>query len=238
MHMRHVWVGLIAVAGTSWLVSCSRDDGGIPTAQELSASLVAVDELEGEWTLFNGPQGGDQMVDPSGILTEEQRELVPSFDLCERASDDARALVESLRPSVFRQLDLAVDDEIDPPSDRTGHRIFLQEFLYSGEPDDTTESFSLIRDGSVDCFGEMPASEEGPGYSQELSLPEVGDDRFGVLMTIEEAGGWAEWHIQEAVVRKEAVLMKLVVVDIRAGVEPYFTVEEFGDIVRLAVDEL
>lgn len=231
-------VGLIAVAGTSCLVSCGRNDEVIPTAQDLSASLVGVDELEGEWTLFNGPQGGDQMLDSSGILTEEQRDLVPSFDLCERASDDARALVESLRPLVFRQLDLAIDDEIDPPFDRTGHRIFLQEFLYAGDADQIAESFSLIRDGSFDCFGEIAAGEEGPGRSEELSVPAVGDERFGVLTTIEEAGGWAQWHIQEAVVRQESVLMKLVVVDIRAGVEPYFSSEEFGNIVRLAVDEL
>lgn len=238
MRMRNVTGIMVAAITFGWLASCGDDEPSIPSAQELSESLIEADELDGDWTLLSGPQGGDEMVDPSGILTEEQRDLVPSFDMCDEASDEAREIAASLRPVVFRQLDLTVDDEIDPPFDRTGHMIFLQEFLYTGEPHEIAESFEVLRDGMVGCLGEIEAGEEGPGLAKELDVPEVGDDRLGVLITIEEAGGWAEWHIQELFVRDGSVLMKFVVVDIHAGVEPYFTTEEFAEFARLAADKL
>lgn len=236
MRMRNVIAVSVMVSIVSALVSCGGDDA-VPTAEELSASVVMVDDFEGEWTLFAGPED-DQQLDPSGILTDEQRDLVPSFELCDRASDEARSVADSLRPLVFRQMDLAVDDEIDPPFDRTGHMIFMQQFLYAGDSDEMAESFDLLRAGTTQCLGEIPAGEEGPGLAQELDVPEVGDERFGVLITIGEAGGWAEWHIREVVVRDGPVLMQFVLVDIRAGVEPYFTTEDFGDMVKTAAAKL
>lgn len=231
MSKKNVMVAVVATLSLGSLVSCGGDEDAAPSLELLSRALVSTDDLQGEWTLFAGPED-DQKLDPSGILTDEQRELVPSFDLCDRASDEAKDVVENLRPLVFRQMDLAVDDEIDPPSDRTGHKIFLQEFLYAGESKEIKKSFDLLRAGMIDCFGEMPAGEEGPGFAEELAVPEVGDDRIGVLTTIEEAGGWAEWHIQEVLMRDGPVMMMFVVVDIRAGDDPYFTTEEFGDMVR------
>ena len=200
--------------------------------------LISPDDLEGEWSVFDGPQGGDQMVDPSGILTDEQQELVPLFELCEQASDEAKQVAEDLRPLVFRQMNLAVDDEIDPPFDRSGHMIFLQEFLYAGDANDIARDFRIVRDGTVECFGEIAAGEEGPGLAEELRVPDLGDGRIGVLVTVEEAGGWAEWRIQELLMHDGPVLMKFVLVDIRAGVDPYFTAEEFGDIARVVADKL
>lgn len=236
MTRRHVLT--VVLAGSLLLASCGNDEEAIPSAEQLSAMLISPDDLDGEWSIFNGPQGGDQMVDPSGILTDEQQELVPSFDLCERASDEAKQVAEDLRPLVFRQMDLAIDDEIDPPFDRSGHMIFMQEFLFAGDADDIARDFRIVRDGMIECFGEMPAGEEGPGFAEELTVPELGDDRIGVLITVEEAGGWAEWRIQEILMHDGPVLMKFVVVDIRAGTEPYFTAEEFGDIARTAAEKM
>jgi hypothetical protein len=230
-------VAVVAALGLGSLVSCGGDEEAEPSLELLSRALLSIDDLDGEWTLFSGPDD-DQKLDPSGILTEEQRELVPSFDLCDRASDEARDEAENLRPLAFRQLDLKVDDEIDPPFDRTGHMIFLQEFLYAGKPGEIKESFDLLRAGMIECFGEIPAGDEGPGFAEELAVPEVGDDRIGVMTTIEEAGGWAEWRIQEVLVRDGPSMMKLVVVDIRAGTDPYFTSEDFGDFVRSAAARL
>lgn len=236
MQVGNVMLGSALLLAVGALTSCGGDES-IPTARQLSEALITASDFEGEWTLFAGPEE-DQQLDPSGILTDEQRELVPSFDLCDRASDDAKKAAESLRPIVFRQLNLTVDDEIDPPFDRTGHMIFLQQFLYAGASDEIEESFDLVRAGMIECLGEMPAGEEGPGFADELEVPEVGDDRLGVLMTVEEAGGWAEWRIQEVLMRDGPVLMKFVVVDIRAGADPYFTTEAFGDMVRSAAAKL
>jgi hypothetical protein len=228
---------LIAGFG-SLLVSCGGNDDSVPTADELSAMLMAPDDIAGEWSVFTGPQGGDEQIDPSGILTEEQRELVPSFDLCDEAGDEALAAAESLRPVVFRQMDLTTEDDIDPPFDRSGHLIFSQQFLYSGDPDEMRRAFEVVRSGMIACLGEMPAGEEGPGFSEEIAVPQVGDDRFGVLMTIEEAGGWAEWHIREVLLRDGPILMKFVIVDIRADTDPYFSNEDFGEMLRTAAEKL
>lgn len=226
------------VVGSLLLVSCGNGGEATPSAEELSEVLMTADDLDGGWSIFTGPQGGDEEIDPSGILTDEQRELLPSFDLCDAASDEAREIAQTLRPVVFRQMNLTVDDEINPPFDRTGHLIFAQQFLYSAEADEIERSFESLEDGMIVCLGETPAGEEGPGFSEELAVPGVGDDRFGVLTTIEEAGGWAEWRIQEALVRDGSVLMKVVVVDIRAGADPYFSDADFGEIVRTATLKL
>lgn len=237
MESRHVVVGLVLAVTAMGAAACARDRS-IPSAQDLSESLMTADDLDGSWNINSGPQGGDAAIDPSGILTEEQRELVPSFDFCDRASDDSRKVAATLRPLVFRQLDLVVEDGIDPPFDRAGHMVFLQEFLYVDPPYLMASSFASLREGMNQCLGEVPAGEEGPGYVETLPIPEVGEDRLGALITIEEAGGWAEWHVQEALVREGAVLMRLVLVDIRAGAAPYFTAEDFGEIVRTAASTL
>lgn len=238
MKVRNVMVGAVAVLTVGALTSCGSNDAtAVPTPTELAAKLVTSDDLQGDWVMFEGP-GDDQVLDPSGILTEEQRALVPSFELCDRASDEAKGVASTLLPIVFRQMDLKVDDDLQPPFDRSGHMIFMQQFLYAGEPDEMARSFELVRDGMIACFGEIPAGEEGPGRASELAVPEVGDDRLGVLMTIEEAGGWAEWRIYEVLTRDGPVLMKFVVVDIRAGEDPYFTTEEFGDMARTAAAKL
>ncbi len=237
MNVRNVVRGSMLLFGLGVFTSCGGEET-IHTADDLSRMLLTDADLDGEWVLFNGPQGGDEMVDASGILTEEQRELVPSFDLCDRASDDSRKVAAALRPLVFRQLDLVVEDGIDPPFDRAGHMVFLQEFLYVDPPYLMASSFASLREGMNQCLGEVPAGEEGPGYVETLPIPEVGEDRLGALITIEEAGGWAEWHVQEALVREGAVLMRLVLVDIRAGAAPYFTAEDFGEIVRTAASTL
>jgi hypothetical protein len=73
-----------------------------------------------------------------------------------------------------------------------------------------------------------------------MPLPDVGDDRFGVLTTIEETGGWAEWRLHNAFVRQGAVLTSIVIVDIRAGdgVEPFFSEADIATIVETAVDRV
>jgi hypothetical protein len=219
------------------LVACA-DDETIPTAEDLSEALVAPDDIDGEWSLFTEPQGGDERIDPSGILTDEQRELVPSLDMCDKASGDAKSVAEELRPVVFRQLDLAVDDEIDPPVDRSGHMIFLQEFLFSGGEERMAAAFASIREGLIACLGDLPPGEEGPGRAEEMDVPDLGDESFGVLTTIEEAGGWAEWRIQNLIMRDGPVIMSLVLVDIRADVDPYFSADDFEEISRVAAEKL
>jgi hypothetical protein len=73
-----------------------------------------------------------------------------------------------------------------------------------------------------------------------MTIPEVGDDRYGELTTMEEAGGRAYWLLHNSLVRQGPVLMDLQVVDIvmGEGVQPAFTTEDIGTFLTTAVDRL
>lgn len=232
-------LGLLALT-VSMVTACGDENSSIPTPEDLSNSLVTDEDLDGEWTVNLGPDDREAAIDPSGVVREDQRDLLPTIDLCDRASDSSREAVRNLRPLAFRQLDLSVDDPIDPPFDREGHLVFAQEFLYAGETEIMKETFAEVRQGLLSCLGDIPAGEEGPGTAETLEVPEVGDDRVGVLTTISEAGSWAEWVIHQVLVLEGSTLLSLVVVDIRAGegTEPYFSADDFGDILRIAVNKL
>ena len=61
--------------------------------------------------------------------------------------------------------------------DRVGHMIFVQEFLTSGVPAEIEATFTALRDGMRACQGEIPAGDEGPGMTEPMAIPDVGDDR-------------------------------------------------------------
>jgi len=200
--------------------------------------LVTVDSFEGTWTVNVGPGDGPDLT--SGVVPEDQRDMLPAAELCDAASPEARAAVESLSWMAFRQLDLDVDDPIDPPSDRTGHMVFVQQFLTSGEADELATTFELLRAGAEACLGPIAAGEEGPGQAEAMPVPAVGDARFGVLTTIEEAGGSAEWRLHNAFVLDDDVVMSFLVVDIRAGdgVEPYYSTDDIDEMIAVAADSM
>lgn len=238
-----VWFTRIRAAGVVVLLlgvaNCGSDEEATspPTAERLAATLVSVDDYEGEWTVNVGPEGSVDM--STGLVPDEAQGLLPGFELCDEASAEARAAAEAVRWKAFRQLDLALDDPIDPP-DRTGHMVFLQEFLTSDEADEVNATFEMISDGMQACLGDVPVDEEGPASAGEMTLPDLGDDRYGVLLTVEEAGGNAEWRIHSALVRQGPVLALIQVVDIRAGegVEPYYSIDDVGAMMQTAVDKL
>jgi hypothetical protein len=209
----------VGVAGLL-LASCSGSTPAIPTAEELEGAMLVGGDYQGAWSVA-GPAEG-------------------ALDLCDEASAESQAAAENLQWKASRHLDLAAEDPIEPPDDREGHLVGVQEFLDSGDPDQIEATFGLLREGMQACLGDFPADEEGPATAEEMTIPDVGDDRYGVLVLMEEAGGWAEWRMHAALVRRGPVLMLLNVLDIRAGegVEPYFTVEELGGMLESAVDKL
>jgi hypothetical protein len=95
-------------------------------------------------------------------------------------------------------------------------------------------AWSTRAPGLEACLGEIPAGEEGPGRSEVLVLPDIGDDRWGMTTVLGEAGGWAEWRIHTGFVRDGAVLAVITIVDIRADTEPYDTLDEVGDMIATA----
>ncbi|MBK9178409.1 MAG: hypothetical protein IPM45_02345 [Acidimicrobiales bacterium] len=220
---------------------CGDDESEVvvPTAEALASTLVEPDDYDGDWSITAPPEGTEQAL--SGVVSREQQELLPRAELCDDASPESRQAVETLQWKAFRQLELAVEDPVQPPDDMEGHMVFVQEFLTSGDPEEIEDTFGLIREGMQACLGDFPAAGgEGPGTAEEMTVPDVGDDRFGVLVSMEEGGGGAEWLLHEMFVRQGPVLMLLSVTDIRAGdgVEPYYSIDDVGAMLQTAVDKL
>ena len=123
--------------------------------------------------------------------------------------------------------------------DRVGHMIFVQEYLLAEDPAEVESTFNALSDGLRACQGKIPAGQEGPGKSEPMAIPDVGDDRYGDLTTVAEAGG-AYWLLHNSLVRQGPVLMDLQVVDIvmGKGVQPAFTTEVIGTFLTTAVEKL
>ena len=251
-HVRSL--GALVSAAVLLLGACATDDtattspatsptpawsqGVVPTAEQLASVLVTQDDYDGAWTENLPPNPADAI---SGVVTKEQQEMLPRLDLCDRASEESLAAVRALRWQAFRTLDLTEDDPIDfAAGDRSGHMIFVQEFLLADEPSQVESTFTALRDGSQACLGEIPAGEEGPGKVEQITIPDVGDDRYGELLTMEEAGGGAQWRLHQAFVRDGSVLMFIDVAEIVAGegTEPQLTAEDVDALITTTVAKL
>ncbi|KQV64280.1 hypothetical protein ASC64_16035 [Nocardioides sp. Root122] len=210
----------------------------VPTPEQLAATLVSADTYDGTWTVNVPP---DEQAVTDGVVTEDQRAFLPRIELCGKASEESRAAVAALQWQAFRQLDQTEDDPIDMAAgDRSGHLVFVQEFLMAGDPADVEATFEALRDGLRACEGDFPAGMEGPGTTEPMAVPPVGDDRFGELTTMEEAGGRAYWLLHTSWVRQGPVLVNLQVVDIvmGKGVRPVFTATDVDAFLTTAVDRL
>lgn len=230
-------IGAVVAAGLLLAGCGGSSNDGAPTPQELASVLLATSEIEGTWTVNPGPNNGEIPLD-GAITTDEQQAMLPKAGLCEKANAQSRVAADDLRWKAFRQLDRKVADPLDPPTDRTGHMIFAQEFLTSGDAADIEDTFNLLRTGLTECFGAMPADDEGPGTVASMAVPAVGDDRFGVLTTVEEAGGGATWRLYTTYVRSGSTMLGLTLVDIAAGVKPEYTNTEVGEVTTTAVAKL
>lgn len=220
------------------LHGCGSDPQTVPTAEVLAGRLLTPDDLGDGWSVAGPPEGVAGA--GWGVVTAEMQEMLPRFDLREAASAEARAAVTDIEWDAFMQLELDTGDPIEPPGDQRGHLVMLQEYLMGDDAGDVATTFGLMRTGSDACLGDFPADEEGPGRVETMAVPDLGDDRFGVLMVVEELGGWAEWRLHHVVVRDGPVLVNLVITDIRAGdgVEPFYTFDDIGEIARLAVERV
>lgn len=223
---------MMAVAAGCGESSTSVDD--------LSDALLTTGDLTGEWTEFRGnPEATEGTIAPTGIVTDEQRAMLPTMDLCERASDDAKTAANALRWDVFRQFDKTVADPIDPPTDREGHKVFLQQFMLSDDSDAVNALFDDLASGLEACLGDIPAGEEGPGRATEVEITSVGDEHIAVLTQIEEAGGRGMWYLYNAFVRDGSVLMSVTLADVFLGdLQPEVDLADFDELVTAAVDKL
>ena len=226
---------------------CGDDDidTTVRTAEQMASTLVTADDFDDDWTVNEPPDTSAAFL--SGVVSDDERDRLMQLDLCDKASAESSAAAESLRWQAFRQLDLTVEDPIeltvaDPAEspDRTGQMVFVQEFLTSAEPAQIATTFELVRDGMQACLGDYPADQGGPGTVEMVTIPDVGDDRSGFVISVGEAGASADGRLYNVLVRRGPVLMLMVVADVTAGegVEPQLSIDDIGELVQTAVDKL
>lgn len=253
--MNHVRISVGLAAATMLLLGGCADDGSDsgsppsstqsatshgagPTPEQLAAALVTADDYDGTWAV-NVPQDAEGAID--GVVPESKQGMLPRIELCGKAGRESHLAAEGLRWQAFRQIDQSEENPIDMAAgDRVGHMIFVQEYLLAEDPAEVESTFNALRDGMRACQGKIPAGEEGPGEAEPMAIPDVGDDRYGDVTRLAEAGGGAYWLLHNSLVRQGPVLMDLQVVDIvmGQGVEPAFTTEDIGAFLTTAVEKL
>ena len=229
---------LIAAALAAALVTGC---GGEPrSTTELSDALLTVSDLHGAWTENRQrPDSPDSTMPATGIIPDDQRDMLPTIELCDAASAAGRSAAESLKWDVFRQFDMTPADPFDPPTDREGHKIFLQEFMLSNDASDLVKVTADLFPAMEACLGDIPAGEEGPGTATKINISSGADEQIAVLTQIEEAGGGGQWFIYNAIVRKSSVLMWVMLGDVFIGdLQPEVGLTDFDAIVQAAVEKL
>lgn len=253
--MRTVWrSGMLLVAATSLLIAaCGSDQvssppgdsdsagpsagagwsaGTVPTAEQLASVLVTVDDLEGDWTSWEGPDASPTGV--PGVVPEDQRGNLPRLEFCDRADDASVRAAEQLEWVAFRQLNLTTPDA---PRD---HQVFVQEFLAAAEPTETAATYDALRDGFEACAGATTDYSDGVvGTSERLRVRALGDAAVATRQVVKEPSprGPAIWDLRYVVVRDGPVLMSVQLGEVTVGgeVETLITSHVLDDILT-AVD--
>jgi hypothetical protein len=197
-----------AGSGSSWSA------GAVPTAEQLASVLVTVDDLEGEWTSWEGPDASPTGV--PGVVPEDQRGNLPRLEFCDKAGEASVQAAEQLRWAAFRQLNLTTPDE--PRS----HQVFAQEFLLAGVPSEVASTYAALQAGIEACTGVTTEYGDGVvGHSRALEVPALGDASTGTHEIVEEPSprGPATWDIRNVVVRDGAVLMSVQLGEVTVGKE-------------------
>lgn len=224
---------LVAVIATG----CGNDaERTVPSAQRQATMLLTASDLGAGWSVNPGPGDGPDLA--GGVIPADAGDFVPKPELCDAADAATTATVDAIPWAAYRQLDLAAEDPIAPPDDRSGHMIFVQQLIAAAEPAVTARSFTALRDGLAGCLGDLPAGEEGPGTATTLDVGRFGDESAGVLTTVQEAGGWAAWRLHTIVIRHGGVLTALTIVEIHAGVDPQLGPPDIARIAAAATARL
>lgn len=212
------------------LAGCGSTDEpppGGPSASELAGTLVEADDLGTGWAVNAPPEdyGG------YGVVTDENRGMVPKLQFCDRASADAVAAASELDWEAFTQVNY------ETGNDR--HLVFVQEFLRSDTADDVRQTYADLASGIRACEGVRSEYPDGEvGTQSSLDVPEVGDDRVGSRELVSEPGGSAAtWDIRSLLARDGTTLIGVTVVEIVApGTEKVLDDGDVRDLMTTITD--
>lgn len=219
------------------VVGCGDDDSEatIPTAENLVDSLLTTDDLGATWredfVETAGCSSPEDCQEPfDGVITDEMRQDMGGIDMCPEAGDEAVTAAAGLadRWQVVRSFTLDVND---PDQDSAN----LAENLMAGDVDEITDLFEVLRDGFLTCIEVPPPDDETHIEARELALPELGDDRFGFLLSLGDEED--RWDIRAVLVRSGGVILALGENEILSG-DPALTDDDLAAIAATATDKL
>ena len=180
---------------TSSTTTSTAVPGGVPTPEELAAWLLTAEDLGGAWS------AATELLPPGmsgGVVTDEAREQLPGLGVCPEAGPDAAAAAAAVAWLAFGYLQT-------PGAERP---VFLGQGLFAGDPEQIEAVFNTLKEAMAVCAGVEQVPGDGPTQVTEpLPIPEVGDDRFGVKVTMTD--GDFHDYLWYAFVRDGAVFMLL-----------------------------
>jgi hypothetical protein len=208
------------------LASCGGSEGVIvPTQQDLAASLLTVEDLGGDWLAV--PDFA------SGILSDEMKNEFTLPELCVLADTAAMETAAGLEWQVGAAFSRGEVPERD-------YVPTLVQLMLAGEPAQIASTFTTLRNGFAACAGTDQVFEgEGSFRIEAVTLPDVGDDRIGLRYQQTDApADHVHFDMRLMLVRDGAVIMWLNETEITLAAEPSVTVDELGDILAAAVENL
>lgn len=216
------------------LAACGTDDdggegGSVPSGKDLVDMLVTGDVLGDGWAELDLPEDMGDV----GLVTEENRDLVPRMDLCDQAPAESQKTVADLEWEAFTQYGYETGDE--------RHLVFVQEFLRSDSEATVRATYDDLAAGIRACEGQVETSPDGEQITQSgLEVPELGEDRIGMRLDVSEPGDRsATWDIRNVLARDGTVLLGLTVVEIvTPGTERVLDEEEVDALMTRVADQL
>lgn len=221
-----------SIAVALMLAGCGSTDeppSGGASASGLADMLVEVDDLGTGWEMNSPPEDYGSY----GVVTDENRQMVPRLQFCDKASADSRAAASGLDWEAFTQFNYETGDD--------RHLVFVQEFLRSDAVDDVRATYDALAAGVRACDAERSVYPDGEvGTQSTLEVPGVGDDRVGSRETVSEPGDRAPtWDIRSLLARDGTTLIGVTVVEIAGpGTEKVLDDAEVRDLMATITDKV
>lgn len=174
----------ILIVGSVALAGCSADSNdstaptesspsvtagtveAVPDPEELAAMLVSEADLDGGWEVN---PWGLPATDRGSIRMGESKFAALA---CDDAPEEFRTAQEALRWQAFVHLDMETDG------------ASIEELLWADEPGAAASLYTVLEDGLEACIGKSGRI----GTPEPLTVPDVGDERTGVVIRIGEPG--------------------------------------------------